>query len=164
MKYILILISLFVTNSVFSEEIPVTQISPKYCKEGAHVQKNGQFAIYAFCDDALGTNIAIFLEDLGAPLRGPYRLAKRFWQDDEWGSDVTSFSWLPNKKHLIISTSAIYGAGKVFKLNLETQEYEVIYNPKQDTCLTEINTIENGKLLIKITNCELQTSEVEIAI
>ncbi len=34
-------------------------VYPKVCVEGgAHKQPNGQFAVYVFCDDAQGTNIA----------------------------------------------------------------------------------------------------------
>jgi len=87
MKYIILFIALTFTGLTHAESASVVQISAKYCKEGVHKQPKGQFALYAFCDDALGTNVSVFLSDLGAPLRGAYRLTKRFWQSDEWGAD-----------------------------------------------------------------------------
>ena len=164
MKYIILLIALAFAGLTHAESVSVVQISPKYCKEGVHKQPKGQFALYVFCDDALGTNVSIFLSDLGAPLRGSYRLTKRFWQSDEWGADVTSFSWLPSNKYLLLSTSAVYGSGKVYKLNLESQASEVVYIPNENTCLTELVAIENNKAHLKVTDCELKAREVEIAI
>jgi hypothetical protein len=72
------------------------QVSAKYCKPGPQFQVPGPFAIYVFCDDALGTNIAVFLNDLGAPLRNKYDLGKRFWQGEPWSYDVTSSAWISN--------------------------------------------------------------------
>jgi hypothetical protein len=164
MKSVILLLGFLIYGFAQADEIQVVQISPKYCVPGVHKQPSGQFALYAFCDDALGTNISVFINDLGAPLRGAYRLTKRFWQSDEWGADVTSFAWLRNNKSLIISTSAIYGSGKVYKLDLESQEFEILYSPGQDTCVTEISTVKNGKVVVKITDCELRSKEVEIAI
>jgi len=160
MKSIALLICLIVAGSAYAESIPIIQISAKYCKEGVHKQPKGQFALYVFCDDALGTNISIFLNDLGAPLRGAYRLTNRFWQSDDWGADVTSFAWLPDNKSIIISTSAIYGSGKVFKLQLESKKVEIIYNPTPG----EIENIEEAKIKIKVTNCELREKVIEVAI
>ena len=152
------------TGLTHDESASAVQINAKYCKEGVHKQPKGQFALYAFCDDALGTNVSVFLSDLGAPLRGAYRLTKRFWQSDEWGADVTSFAWLPDNKYLVISTSAVYGTGRVYKLNLESQTSEVVYSPEENTCLTELITIENNKARLIVTDCKLKAREVEIAI
>ncbi len=148
----------------FGQPISVIQISAKYCIEGEHKQPEGKFSIYVFCDDALGTNISIFLKDLGAPLLESYRLTKRFWQSDSWGADVTSFSWLPGNEYILISTSKIYGTGKVYKLNLKKQKSVVVYNPKESTCISEIVAVSKNKALLKITDCKLKSREVEIAI
>jgi hypothetical protein len=162
MKSIILISLLSFSGLTFGEPVSVIPLSAKHCTEGEHQQPEGPFVIYVFCDDALGTNISVFLKELGAPFMGAYRLTKRFWQSDEWGADVTSFAWLPNNKSILISTSAIYGSGKVYKLDLESQKESVIYSPNQTTCLTEITKSSNNKLPLKITDCELNSKGVEI--
>lgn len=125
MKYLPIIIFSLLAGTSYAEPV-ITQASPKYCKAGPEFQPNGLFAIYTFCDDALGTNIAIYLNKLGNPLNGKYNLGKRFWQGEEWSYDVTSWSWLPNNK-LLLATSNIYGSGKLYTLDLLKQEYKVLH-------------------------------------
>ena len=141
MKYLSLIIILCFSSVSLAEVAPVL-ISPKYCKDGAKKQPNGQFAIYVFCDDALGTNIAVYLYDLGNPFRGKYKLGKRFWQGEAWSYDVTSYVWLKDNKYLLIATSAIYGSGSLYLLNLEEQTSKVIY--QDSSAILEITNV-NGK-------------------
>jgi len=164
MKSIILILFLSFSSLAFGESVSVIPLGAKHCTEGEHQQPEGPFVIYVFCDDALGTNISIFLKELGAPFMGAYRLTKRFWQSDEWGANVTAFSWLQGSEYAVISTSKIYGSGKVYKLNLKKQKSVVVYNPKEDTCVTEIIAISNQKATLKITDCNLKSVEVEIAI
>ena len=69
MKNIILIISLIIPLSAYAESIPIVQISAKFCKKGVHNQPNGNYAVYVFCDDALGTNISVFLNNLGAPFK-----------------------------------------------------------------------------------------------
>ena len=159
-----IIFSIFIfANCAIASDFPVVKISPKYCEKGVQFQPRGNFAISVFCDDALGTNIAIFLNDLHGPFRGKYALYQRYWQNYEWGADVTSFVWMPEDT-LIISTSRIYGSGKVLKLDLENQKSEVLYTPSDNICVTEIARINESKLTVKLTDCDLNEEEIEIAI
>ena len=164
MKNIILIFLLSFSSLAFGESASVIPLGPQQCTEGEHHQTEGPFVIYVFCDDALGTNISIFLKELGAPFMGAYTLTKRFWQSYEWGADVTAFSWLPGSEYVVISTSKIYGSGKVYKLNLKEQKSVVVYNPKENTCVTEIIAITDQKATLKITDCNLKSVEVEIAI
>ncbi len=164
MKLILAFVILITSSLVNADDIAVIKVSAINCKQGAHFQPNGPYAVYVFCDDALATNIAIFFDKLRDPIRGKYSLHERFWQDFEWGSDVSSFAWLKDREHIIVATSRIYGTGKVFKLELETQAQEVVYYPGEDICLTEIVKVEFKKLTLKITDCDMKSSEIQIAI
>ena len=65
--------------------------------------------MHIFCDGALGTNIAVYLDEMDAPLAEKYELGKRFWQSQEWANDVVSFAWLKNGAEILVSTSHIYG-------------------------------------------------------
>ena len=87
----------------------VQSVYAKNCSQGTYQQPEGVFAIYVFCDDALGTNLAVFMQHIGPPLFGDYNLGKRFWQGEEWSYDATSFSWLKDNR-LLLATSGIYGS------------------------------------------------------
>jgi hypothetical protein len=151
-----VILMLLVSTS--NADTKIVQVSATDCKPGPEFQPNGPFAIYNFCDAALGTNIAIYLNELGVPLNGKYELRKRFWQGEEWGNDVTSWSWLPNDK-LLLATSSIYGSGKLYILNLPKQEYKVLYY-KQYAVLV-IHKIEGNRVTVKY---EIENEKAEIAV
>jgi hypothetical protein len=139
-------------TSVAGAQNPV-QITGPMCKPGVHEQPQGPFALYVFCDDALGTNIAVFLNDLGAPLSGPYDLGKRFWQGQEWANDVTSYAWLPDGR-LLLATSAIYGTGTVYILDLEKQQSKVALQPQKDGCMPILKGVTGSRVEMEIESCE----------
>lgn len=152
-----IVVSLFTSTLVRAEEVET--IDGANCRQGIHKQPGGIFAIHVFCDDALGTNVAIFINHLGAPISGKYDLGKRFWQAEEWSYDVTSFSWLEENR-LLLATSHVYGSGKVYRLDLESQTYEVLKDNDENTCLAHIKSIGKSRAKIGLTNCETQEEQI----
>lgn len=110
----------------------LVQVSPASCTHGLHAQPgDGPFSVFVFCDDAGGVNIGVILTQPGA---GPGKLElkdtktwdkwscnDRFWQDSDWATDVTSFAWSPSYRYLYVATSAIYGEGGIFKLDLQNR-------------------------------------------
>ena len=88
----LLLLPIFFVPSFSAQAEEVVSVYSGSCISGIHKQPQGIFALHVFCDDALGTNVAGFYDDLGAPFSGKYNLGKRFWQGEEWNYDVTSFS------------------------------------------------------------------------
>ena len=127
-------------------ETKITQVHAKVCPQGVHEQPNGIFAIYVFCDDALGTNVTVFLDKMGAPIHQDYNLGNRFWQNQEWAFDVMSFAWLPNNK-LLLSTSAIYGTGAVYLLDPSQKSSKVLL--KIDGALIEIISVKNKLINVR---------------
>lgn len=96
--------------------------SPRYCKPGLHEQPNGPFAVMLFCEDALGSHLGvIYYKNMSVPLYERWSLTDRFWQRNEWGADVTGFTWDDTGKYLFVSTSAIYGSGAVYVLDLSAR-------------------------------------------
>jgi hypothetical protein len=87
-----------------------------------HSQPNGPFALFLFCEDALGSYISVlYANPIGAPATPAphrWRLDDRYWHDPLWGADVTSYAWAPDGKRLFVATSEIYGSGGLFELNL----------------------------------------------
>jgi hypothetical protein len=65
--------------SAVHAEVQIEDISAQLCVTGEHKQPSGPYALYVFCDDALGTNVAVFLKELGVPFSENYDLGKRFW-------------------------------------------------------------------------------------
>jgi len=145
MKYLLLTLMLTLSSQVLAEA-NVTQIHAKVCPPGIHEQPNGKFALHVFCDDALGTNVAVFLNKMGAPIHQDYSLGNRFWQNQEWAFDVMSYAWLPNDQ-LLLSTSAIYGSGSVYLLDPSKKTFKVLLTI--DGALIEIVSINEGQIDVR---------------
>jgi len=157
-------ILLALTISPIAQAEKVETIDGSNCKHGVHKQPKGIFAIHVFCDSALGTNVAVFMDYIGAPLAGKYHLGKRFWQGEEWNYDVTSFSWLRTSQ-LLLATSGIYGSGKIYKLDLENQTFTVVKDSLEGICLMHLKSVENKNAKVGLTDCETLKEEIiEIAL
>ncbi len=126
-------------------------IFPKVCVDGPHKQPNGEFAVYVFCDDAQGTNIAIFHGYPGDSLFEKWPINRRFWQGEPWTLDVSSIGWVPNKNLLVVATSEIYGEGSIYLLDLEKQKFKVLLVPKD--CGASILAISETTVTIGFNNC-----------
>ncbi len=140
------------------------EIGPKECKQRIYHQPNGPFALNLFCEDALGSHIGIvYYKNMSQPIKDAWQITDRYWQLSEWGSDATSFCWDPSGKNLFISTSAIYGSGKVFVLDLYNRVTTEIY-PKTKSvlptddgiCLTNLKSVDFKKRIvtIEVTGCD----------
>jgi hypothetical protein len=138
--FLLLLLLFFDAGSNAKEQYTyLVHVSPRSCTHRLHEQPNdGPFSVFVFCDDALGVNIGVILTEPGA---GPGKLklegtktwdkwnnTDRFWQDATWAADVTSFAWSPSYRYLYVATSAIYGDGGVFKLDLKNKKSSRIPN------------------------------------
>ena len=154
MRILAILLS-FLLFAITSQTIAgdVVQISPKHCKPDIHKQPKGNFALYVFCDDALGTNVAVYIRKLDAPITGKYDLGKRFWQGGKWGYDVTSYTWV-NENYLLLATSYIYGTGAVYLLDLKAQKFKVVAPLKYGACITRLLSVNISVVKVAITDCE----------
>jgi hypothetical protein len=130
----------------------IESISGVACKRGSHIQPQGPFGVYVFCDDALGTNIAVFYPELGEPRFEKWTLTRRFWQDGPWSADVSALGWVPNRNLLVVTTSEIYGTGAVYLLNLEIQIYtELGYT---SDCSSAILALTEVSVTVGLSNCE----------
>jgi len=128
------------------------QISGRGCKGGVHPQPQGPFGVYVFCDDAVGTNIAVFYPQLGEPKYQKWTLTRRFWQDGPWAADVSALGWVPGRNLLVVATSEIYGSGSVYLLDLEKQT-SVILGSTND-CGSTILGLTDSSVTLGLTNCE----------
>ena len=127
-------------------------VAGRACSGGAHQQPDGPFAVYVFCDDAVGTNIAVFYSGLGEPRYPKWTVTKRFWQSDAWGADVSAFAWVPHRNFVIVTTSEVYGTGGVYLLDLERQTSSELAKP--NGCETPILGITDHSVTVGITDCE----------
>jgi hypothetical protein len=133
-------------------EARIESISGLTCKGGLHTQPEGPFGVYVFCDDALGTNIAVFYPQLGEPRYEKWTLTRRFWQDEPWSADVSALGWVPGRNLLVVTTSYIYGTGAVYLLNLEKQSYTNLGSTND--CGSVILTLTESVVKIGLVNCE----------
>jgi hypothetical protein len=130
----------------------VENIGGRSCKGGMHKQPHGPFAVYVFCDDAMGTNIAVYYSDLGEPRFEKWTLTRRFWQSDDWGADVHSIGWVPDRNSLVVTTSEVYGTGAVYLLDLEKQTFVTLAEPKD--CGSQIEQITDHSVTVRLNGCE----------
>lgn len=133
MLAVIVTIQLYLTASVSkgaaeqSADSGVVKTFPKGCRPGLYHQPNGPFTVMVFCEDALGSYIAVICQDAGKcenfrrpnDDHGPWELDDRIWQAKPWAADVLSFAWSADGKSLYVSTSQIYGTGGLFQLDLE---------------------------------------------
>src|ERR1700676_973030 len=134
------------------KEARIESISGLSCKGGLHAQPGGPFGVYVFCDDALGTNIAVFYPQLGEPRYEKWTLTRRFWQDGQWSADVSALGWVPGRNLLVVATSAIYGTGAVYLLNLEKQTHTTLGSTKD--CGSSITALSESSVTVDLNNCE----------
>jgi len=160
MRLLILIFTLIFSGTVLSENF-VVKVSPQYCVDGVHQQLNGPFAIYVFCDDALGSNISVFLKDLGAPFSGKYSLGSRFWQGQLWSNDVTSFVWLENRTELLVATSGGYGTGALYLLNLNEQESKILF--KVENADIQLLKVKGNDIDLKYENSSGKYQVVKIA-
>ncbi len=106
----------------------IINFSGESCPHGLHHQPNGAFAVIVFCEDALGTSLAVVCYDAGKYDRlldvksgeaMGWEIADRVCQQAPWAADVTSIAWSPNGKFLYVASSEPYGAGGLFQLDLD---------------------------------------------
>jgi len=137
----------------------VVQISSNFCAPGSHKQPNGLFALFVFCDDVLGTNVAVYLHKIGTPIVGKYSRGRRFWQGEKWSWSATSYSWI-NKNRLLIGTSLNFGSGSVFLLNLEAQTYEEVLPLEDGACTSRLLAVDGNKVKVEFTGCETDDKSI----
>src|SRR5438876_3349972 len=93
------------------------------CKDGVVAAPTGPFAVWVFCDDALGTQIGVvYARNMGAPNDGAWGLNNRFWQEGAWTSEVQTFAWSTDGTSLFVSTGAVYGSSGLFQLDLHNRK------------------------------------------
>jgi hypothetical protein len=137
---------------------------PKACTHGLHHQpRGGPFAVLIFCDDALGSQLAVvcYAPGCGDNQPPPWSLTNRFWQVQPWATDVTAVAWDANGACLYVSTSQTYGSGDLFALNVRTRRFAAI--PVRLTRTPVANTAYTTVLRTLDTHANLLTYDVEYA-
>lgn len=130
-------------------------VSPAGCAPGAYRQPEaGAFAVQVFCDDALATNIAVFLERMTAPLEGGYSLIHRYWQGEAWGRDVISFAWAVAGEALFVATATVDGRGSVWRLDLRARDAAVIWRSAAGDCLPRLVSAAEDRLVMRVASCD----------
>jgi hypothetical protein len=130
----------------------IESISGRTCKSGSHAQPLGPFGVYVFCDDALGTNIAVFYPELGDPRYEKWTLTRRFWQDGPCSADVSALGWVPGRNLLVVATSEVYGTGAVYLLDLEKQTYTELGSTND--CGSSITALSKSSVTVALNHCE----------
>jgi hypothetical protein len=170
-KLILLFVIFFFCIGIDAANFDVTWLSQKNCISGLHPQPaDGPFAVFVFCDDALGANIAVINISPGAGpgairLVGPrkewnhWNVSDRIWQEASWATDVTSFAWSSDLCLLYVATSGTYGTGAVYRLDLVARVATKIFSLLSDgidpkySMIARIECImsETGEVIVSIS-------------
>ena len=112
------------SNLLFSQSI----VQFDSLKSGLHEQPNGKYSLFHFDESAQGHIIGIiYSQSMSAPIDGNWKIDDRFWQDSDWAMDVVSICWLKEGNKLLVSTSSVYGTGKVYILDLNQRTYKILF-------------------------------------
>ena len=155
MRIALFMLSLCISAMTVAAPTRVETVGGQACKNGVHPDPSGPFAVYVFCDDALGTNIAVFYATLGGPRFEKWTLTRRFWQDQPWATDVHALGWVPKRSLLVVTTSEIYGEGAIYLLDLKAQTFIVLAKPED--CGAQILELTESFVTVGLNNCESAT-------
>jgi hypothetical protein len=106
------------------------------------VQPNGPFEVMFFNHYAQGNYIGViyYKLDFNGTVDAPWKFSKCFWQEESWCSDVTNFAWSVDGKYLYVSTSEVYGSGRLWELDLYNKKSRPIF-PNED----EIKSLKSWK-------------------
>jgi hypothetical protein len=163
MRIVTLLLALFFATEVgAADREHVDSVYGPACRTGPHKQPGGPFAVYVFCDDALGTNIAVMYADLGDPRFEKWTLTRRFWQDEAWAADVHDLGWVPGRNLLVVTTSVIYGGGATYLLELERQTFAVLYEPGD--CGSHIIAINASSVTLRLNNCISEEPDRQVVV
>lgn len=138
-------------------------------------QPNGPYAVIFFNQYAHGNYIGlVYYNTMDSVLLvdAPWGYSKRFWQDEEWCSDVNNFAWSFSGKYLYIATSIIYGSGKLFELDLFNKKSRAIWPSDQQikklkgeyigTYITSIDSTNQQMKVMAKSDKETINSEIKM--
>lgn len=127
------------------------KLSPKFCKHGLNQPKIGDFAVFVFCDDAIGTQIGIILTRPGVgpvEANGKWSNTNRFWQEGLWMTDVKEMVWSESGNYLYVITSEIYSEEALYELDLRHRNAHKLLDGKMIKGYLNIENIQAQTLIV----------------
>lgn len=118
-------------NSVASPTSTHIYNAQNICRKGLQKQiltKDNRFRFEIFCEDAMGKYLTLTWSSHLASfesLESPWKLTDRHWEGQDWSKDILSFAVSDDSKTALVSTSSIYGEGKVYILDLPKRQFRI---------------------------------------
>jgi hypothetical protein len=124
------------------------------CKDGVVRGPSGPFAVWVFCENALGTHIGVVYADhMESPKSGAWSITDRFWQQQVWAADVESVAWSEDGGRLFVSIGAVYGSSALYQLDLlDRKAYKLIVEAPDRS--VEIIAVSPSRIRCRVTNAE----------
>jgi len=129
----------------------VVDVSAKNCRHGLNQPVGGDFAVFIFCDDALGTQLGVIYQKPGvgpAEKNTDWSNVKRFWQEGPWMIDVVQIVWSESKDYMYLTTSPIYGDGSFYELDLRHRKATKLLDRNKENQLIRIDRVQAGTLWV----------------
>jgi len=134
-----------------SADTNLLKVSPKFCKQGLSQPKHGDFAVFVFCDDALGTQIGVILTRPGVgpfAMKTEWSLTNRFWQEGPWMRDVKEMVWSRSGNYLYVLTSEVYSEEALYELDLKQRKAHKLLDGKKIKGTLFIERLFDGTLVV----------------
>lgn len=144
----LITISLASLNSFAIDDPNFIEVSPKYCKHGLEERKDSNYSLYIFCDDASGTKLGVIHSSPFRHSGDRWTESERFWQEDEWATDVLQIYWNPTRENLFVITSEAYNSNSLYELSLDSKTYKKLLDGKEVNKGLEIESTSETSITV----------------
>jgi len=129
----------------------ILKVSPKFCKHGLNQPEHDDFAVFIFCDDALGSQIGVILTRPGVgpiEVNTEWSATNRFWQEGPWMRDVKEMVWSKSGSYLYVLTSDIYSEEALYELDLKQRKALELLDGKKIKSSLHIEKILDGTLVV----------------
>jgi hypothetical protein len=138
------------------------QLRDGSCTDGLRLAPKGDSGVWVSCEDALGVYLSLgYIGKMGRPRVGSWTIGERWWHEDAWGNDVTSFVWDDSGKIIYVATAGTYGKGGIYAVDIlrkmhrkmteamnfdSTMEYRILRVDKTRDALVATSGLEEGQV------------------
>jgi len=147
--FILLIIGMLSACAVVDSMI--LNVYSKECRHGLLKPAKGDFSIFVFCDDALGTQIGVVLDRKGVgPVEsgGKWSANQRFWQEGMAMADVKQIVWSNSGNYAYITTSEVYSDNSLYELCLINRTITMLFDGELESVDVSIDAVEGNALSV----------------
>lgn len=106
----------------------VIELDGKSCRQPEILMKGSPFKVDVFCEDALGAYVGVvYRGTMKQPSDGGWSIESRYWQIGDWANGVRSIYRFDDGKHILISTSDVFGKSGIYLLDFAKKKWSKVF-------------------------------------